>query len=239
MKRVNLILMGKGGVGKSLISLMIAQYLKSHGHLIYCADTDPVNATFSMFKALEVEHINICDQSMQVDARRFDVLIDRLLTHEGESVIDNGASSFLPLVHYLNESETIRLLEEAGCKVVIHAPLVGGAASRETIAGLKAILDSTPADVVVWENEYFGSMLVDGVRVADTPAFKKYNSRILGTINLVNRTESTFGKDMQTMLQKRLTFEEALASDELFIIPKQRLTMVRRDIFSQLENIGF
>jgi CO dehydrogenase nickel-insertion accessory protein CooC1 len=46
MKRINLVLQGKGGVGKSLIASLLTQYLmqKDGGQRIFCADTDPVDA---------------------------------------------------------------------------------------------------------------------------------------------------------------------------------------------------
>lgn len=42
----HLVLQGKGGVGKSLVSSIIAQYLNQKNYTTICGDTDPVNSTF-------------------------------------------------------------------------------------------------------------------------------------------------------------------------------------------------
>ena len=50
MSKIHIILQGKGGVGKSLIAAVLAQYKASKGQNPLCIDTDPVNATFNGFK---------------------------------------------------------------------------------------------------------------------------------------------------------------------------------------------
>jgi adenylylsulfate kinase-like enzyme len=49
---IHLTLQGKGGVGKSLVSSILAQYFRHRGADIYCLDTDPVNQTFSQYRLL-------------------------------------------------------------------------------------------------------------------------------------------------------------------------------------------
>jgi MinD-like ATPase involved in chromosome partitioning or flagellar assembly len=56
---VHLILQGKGGVGKSLISAILGQYFLHKKITPHCFDTDPVNATFAQYQALQAEHINV------------------------------------------------------------------------------------------------------------------------------------------------------------------------------------
>ena len=45
MGTVHLILQGKGGVGKSFIAALLAQYLQEKGVAVRCFDADPVNST--------------------------------------------------------------------------------------------------------------------------------------------------------------------------------------------------
>ena len=42
MSTVHLILQGKGGVGKSFIATLLAQYLQEKGVAVRCFDADPV-----------------------------------------------------------------------------------------------------------------------------------------------------------------------------------------------------
>lgn len=53
LNTINLTLQGKGGVGKSYITSIFAQYIKDYkGVEISGADTDPVNRSFAAFKSL-------------------------------------------------------------------------------------------------------------------------------------------------------------------------------------------
>ena len=69
---VHLSLQGKGGVGKSLVASLLAQYFLSRGQPVRCIDTDPVNQTLSQYRGLTVEHIKLLREG-GVDQRGFDV----------------------------------------------------------------------------------------------------------------------------------------------------------------------
>ena len=56
-KQVHFIMQGKGGVGKTLISTILTQYLLSIDKKVLCLDTDPVNKSFTRFKSLNVDSI--------------------------------------------------------------------------------------------------------------------------------------------------------------------------------------
>lgn len=58
MKAVHFILQGKGGVGKSFIATLLAQYLSQHNEIVGF-DTDPVNASFEQYKSLSVQTVPI------------------------------------------------------------------------------------------------------------------------------------------------------------------------------------
>ncbi len=47
---IHLSLQGKGGVGKSLVASILAQYFLHTGRDLCCIDTDPVNQTLSQDK---------------------------------------------------------------------------------------------------------------------------------------------------------------------------------------------
>ena len=46
MANIHMVLQGKGGVGKSFIAAVLAQFKASKGQKPLCIDTDPINATF-------------------------------------------------------------------------------------------------------------------------------------------------------------------------------------------------
>jgi CO dehydrogenase nickel-insertion accessory protein CooC1 len=100
MAKIHMILQGKGGVGKSFIAALLAQYKASKGQPSLCIDTDPVNATFHGYQALGVRQIQLMEGN-EIKPRRFDALVEMIAPAEQDVIIDNGASAFLPLTHYL------------------------------------------------------------------------------------------------------------------------------------------
>ncbi len=73
---IHLTLQGKGGVGKSLVASILAQYFRHHGKEIHCIDSDPVNQTFSQYAELGAEHLALM-RNGRIDSGGFDILIDR------------------------------------------------------------------------------------------------------------------------------------------------------------------
>ena len=237
MHTVHFVVMGKGGVGKSMSASLLAQCLIKKERTLFCADTDPTNMTFSHYKALNVQHFNISDDQLKVDTRKFDALINHIAAFEGDCVVDTGASGFLPLMHYLHENKMVDLLESTGRRVVIHTPLVGGQAIDETIRGLQTILEFFSAPVVVWVNEYFGKVQKDGIGFKDSSLYKDAKDRLLGVVVLQELTADTSGQDVANMAKKYLTFDEVLNSPETDLTTRHRLGLVRKDIFNQLAMI--
>ena len=66
-------------------------------------------------------------------------------------------------------------------------------------------------------------------------AYLDNKDRVSAIIALPKRNENTYGKDIEHMVKQRLTFEEALQSDTFFLMSKQRIKIVQRSIFEQLE----
>lgn len=91
---IHISLQGKGGVGKSLISAILSQYLLSKGQDVRGIDADPVNQTLAEYRGLEVSRLNLLKEG-SVDQREFDLLMERFLTESGTFVVDTGASTFL------------------------------------------------------------------------------------------------------------------------------------------------
>ena len=77
MSAIHLVLQGKGGVGKSLVAALLAQYLaQDKAAALLCADTDPVNDTFARYGAFGAQRVKILNADKNIDARAFDGLIE-------------------------------------------------------------------------------------------------------------------------------------------------------------------
>ena len=86
MNHIHLVLQGKGGVGKTFVASMLAQYHLENGLTVQCIDTDPVNATFSGYKALNVKRLELMDGN-DLNPRIFDQMMERLLHEEADFVV--------------------------------------------------------------------------------------------------------------------------------------------------------
>src|SRR6201985_53831 len=134
---IHLTLQGKGGVGKSLVASVLAQYLREKGKEVRCIDTDPVNRTFAQYSALGADRLNLRDEHNRIEQRAFDSLIERFLTEDGATfVVDNGASTFLPLWHYLLENNAFDYLRQNGRKGYVDTVINRGPALLTTRTGL-------------------------------------------------------------------------------------------------------
>ncbi len=232
-------LQGKGGVGKSLISAILSQYLLSKGHDVVGIDADPVNQTLSEYRGLAVSRLNLLKEG-SVDQREFDLLMERFLTESGTFVVDTGASTFIPLWHYLLENQALDYLREKGKRVFIHSVITGGQSLNDTLGGFEQLAETArEKNLVVWLNEYFGAVLQDGSPFREMAVCKKHAGKVHGSVAIVRRTADTFGRDVEEMICEKMTFDEALNGNCFTIMAKQRLRVVQRELFEQLDAIPF
>jgi len=175
MKNVHFVLQGKGGVGKSVVASLLAQYLLEQNKQIMCIDTDPVNQTFAGYKALEVKAINILDGD-EINTRNFDVLMQNILETNNDVIIDNGASSFVPLSSYILNNDITDFLTADNCTLLIHTIITGGQALRDTLQGTKLLFEQfnkPQIKFVVWLNPFWGIIELNGVNFFDMPLFSR------------------------------------------------------------------
>jgi CobQ/CobB/MinD/ParA nucleotide binding domain len=238
---IHLTLQGKGGVGKSLVASVLAQYFLENGRDVRCIDTDPVNRTLAQYSALGADRLILRDEHNRIDQRSFDTLMERFLTEDGATfVVDNGASTFLPLWHYLLENNALDYLRQQGRRVYVHTVITGGQALIDTLNGFNELAQTTQErNIVVWVNEYFGRVEADGKKFSEMAAYRDNADKVCGAVIFTKRNQDTFGRDIEDMVSAKLTFQEAITIARATIMSKQRLKMVQRDLFEQLDKLVF
>jgi len=230
-KQVHIILQGKGGVGKSVIASLLAQFLKEKGDL-HCIDTDPINPTFSKFKGLGVEHLNLLSGPNKINERIFDEMIEQILTVDKNFIIDNGAGGFLAISNYIIEHNIISVLSEFD--VFVHIPITGGQAFTETVKGLVNISKQfdEKTNIILWINEYFGKLEKE---IEEFKFYKKADhSKIKAKIKIVEQSADTFGEDIKGMFTAHKTFNEIAKDEDLKFMVKRRLDIFKNQVFDQL-----
>jgi hypothetical protein len=236
MRKIHIVLAGKGGIGKTFVASLIAQAVLERGEPLLCLDADPVNASLHEICGLRAEPVNLfLADSDEADLDALDRMVERFLTEEATIVVDNGAASFLPLSRYLLHDGIAQTIEQAGKRLVLHTIVAGGSELAQTVRGLDSIASQFPPEIplILWLNPYHGAILgADGAAFEDTPVFKKHKARIATVLHLP-QLDRLFRKSLSAMAARRMTFAEAAQSD-LFMMDKQRLLQIKRPIFEQL-----
>ena len=235
---VHVSIQGKGGVGKSFVASLLSQYfLEKLGGNVFCIDSDPINATLSGYAELKADHIDVMRQG-QVHERQFDALVERICNNEGVFVVDTGATNFIPFWHYLLENEILRLLGEYGRNAFIHVVIVGGQGLNDTLSGLDEIAETTSGrNIVVWLNEYFGEVESGEKKFEDMTVYCQHQDKIAGAIIIPRHNPQTWGEDVREMLEQQITFRQAIESPHFNLVAKQRLQILRREIYEQLDQL--
>src|SRR5882762_9383079 len=101
---VHIALQGKGGVGKSLVSAILSQYLSSKGQDVLAIDADPVNQTLSEYQGLAVSCLNLFKRETPSESNLFAALVavrgtgqEPAVSSEVTSKTSGGALSNFPV----------------------------------------------------------------------------------------------------------------------------------------------
>ena len=236
MAKVHMVLNSQGGVGKSFVATILAQYKMHKGQKPLCIDTDLVNATFTRYKALNVTQFKI-DDCAETNTSNLDRLMQHIPASHDDLIIDNGPGTFAQMSRYLIHNQTPGMLARSGHQLVVHTIITGGQAFIDTINNFSQLISQIPnnALLIVWLNPYWGVVEDAGQTFEHMNAYHDNKKRISAIVNIPKLNEATFGRDLSDMLQERLTFDEAIPSPARFIITRQRLKMTRDKLFSELD----
>ncbi|GBQ34866.1 P-loop NTPase family protein [Acidocella aminolytica] len=239
---IHLVLQGKGGVGKSFVATLLAEYFQDKFTDLRCYDTDPVNPTFSSYKAFGAKRMPIVVDG-KLNEPAFDELLLELMDPGVSAVVDSGATTFVALMRYLERQDAFKNLAKLGKQVVVHSIVVGGDAMAETAAGFARVVDTTPEStrIVLWLNQYRAPVALNGVPFTESDGYKAVQARVSSVIDMPESWGDLFDRDIQEMRQLRMSFNEAIAGESrpgigtpFNILQRQRFTLVQRDYFDKL-----
>jgi len=80
------------------------------------------------------------DDDKNVDASKFDDLIEIISQTTSDVIIDNGASSFIPLSSYLVANGIVSVFQSMGHQLFVHTVITGGQALPDTLIGFDALV---------------------------------------------------------------------------------------------------
>ncbi len=94
-------------------------------------------------------------------------------------------------------------------------------------------------NIVLWVNEYFGRVERDGRALSELPVYTEHCGSVIGSIAIPRRNQDTFGRDMEEVIARKLTLQEAIDSATFPIMVRQRLRVIQRELFDQLDCVPF
>jgi len=99
-------------------------------------------------------------------------------------------------------------------------------------------IDTEEALFVVWLNPYWGEITMNGKRFEDMKVYQDHKKRVSAIIRVPHYKAETFGKDLSEILQSKQTFSEALEDKNLPIMVRQRLNIIKKQLFTSIENVA-
>ena len=123
-------------------------------------------------------------------------------------------------------------------KLIVHTVVTGGQAFSDTISGFSQLVSQFPAEAqfVLRLNPYWGHIEREGKSFEQMKTYAVNKEKVSAIIQIPNLKKETYGRDLSDMLQERLTFDEAIAMNSKTIMTRQRLKIIKGQIYGQLEN---
>lgn len=221
IKRLDLILNGKGGVGKSFFAVNLVQYLKDKNIAFTACDCDNENSTLKRFHS-DVEFLDL-SQSRELDA------MFRALDKTDLVVVDCRAASTEVLFDYFDEIDLRTTLHDLSAALTLVMPVNHEADSVDQLQRIVNKLTDA-CSYVVLRNEVHN----DTFPIYDQSAIRKRLRKDFGA------REITMTKLQPWLVEelslKNLSITNAIKDGQLHLLDRQRLQTWQRKLYSEIES---
>jgi hypothetical protein len=218
-KQIDLILNGKGGVGKSFFATNFVQYLKDHQIEHVAIDTDNENSTLKRFHS-DARFVNI-GQSQQID-ELFATLEKTPLV-----VVDCRAASTDIFLNYFAELKVFDLLESMGASLTVISPVNHDLDSVEQIRILEQAFHDHCTYAIVRNHAHS-----EHFSIYDS---SKTRARLLGELQAKEMTMPRLYDWLVAKLnQVNLPIGQALQHSSFSLMDRQRLKNWQRQFYEQI-----
>ncbi len=231
MTKTNIHLLGgeKGGVGKSLMSRVLAQYLIDHQLPFLGFDTDRSHGALMRFYSAYASPVAI-DKVESLDA-----IVEAAVDQPGRRIlVDLAAQTHESLATWMEEAGVIGLADELGMKLFYWHVMDTG---KDSVDLLRRLLDrfGTGLSYVLVRNQVrgadFGTLEQSGEQAraigmgAHVVSVRKLNEHIVQKIDAASSS-----------------FWQAQSSDKdatgLGLMDRQRVKMWLRDVYREIDEVG-
>jgi cellulose biosynthesis protein BcsQ len=222
-KRLDLILNGKGGVGKSFFAVNFVQYLKDKNVQFIACDCDNENSTLKRFHG-EVEFLELAHP------RGLDPMI-RCLEKTDLVVVDCRAASTEVFFNYFDEINLPAALQALSVALTLVMPVNHEADSIDQLQRMVGRLKNV-CSYLVLRNKVHN----DSFALFDQSLIRKRLLKELGAKEItMTRLQPWLVEELS---QKGRTITTALADAQLHFLDRQRLQTWQRKLYAEIETVA-
>ena len=229
MAKIHFIGGEKGGVGKSLVSRVLAQYLIDKGQPFLGFDSDRSHGALVRFYADHASPV-VVDRYESLDA-----IMEAAVEQPGRTiVVDLAAQTHDPLVRWMDESGVLNLADESGVQIVYWHVMDTG---KDSVDLLRRLLDRFGSSLryVLVRNQVRGSDFAVLEQSGEQARALGLGAKIVSVkklhesaINKIDASSSSFWN-----AQHGAGYTAALG-----LMDRQRVKMWLRELYRELDDIG-
>jgi cellulose biosynthesis protein BcsQ len=222
MKRLDLILNGKGGVGKSFFAVNFIQFLKDKGIAHVAIDSDNENSTLKRFHA--------DTRFLDLDSRRELDGIFTALEKANLVVMDCRAASTDLFVDYFTEIDLPAVLAATGAAMTLVMPVNHEADSVDQVQRLADQFGKQCSYVVVRNAAHSDSFALFESSEVRAQLKDKLGGREIG----MSRMQDWL---VEALNAENLTITAATKHPAFSLLDRQRLQTWQRKLYSEIESV--
>ena len=221
MKRLDLILNGKGGVGKSFFAVNFIQFLKDKGIAHVAIDSDNENSTLKRFHP-EARFLDLGNR------REMDVIF-AALEKASLVVVDCRAASTDLFLDFFSEVELAEVLKSLGAALTLVVPVNHELDSVDQVQRLAEQLGKTVGYVVVRNAAHSDSFaLFDSAEVR-----VRLKSELGGREITMTRMQDWL---VEALNRENVTISAAVRHTAFSLLDRQRLRTWQRKLLAEIES---
>jgi cellulose biosynthesis protein BcsQ len=230
MSTIHLIGGEKGGVGKSLLARILAQYLIDHAQAFQAFDADRTHGALLRFYAQYTQ------PALLDDFHSFDRVVEAAAADPHKTVlVDLSAQSFAPLVRWMEDSRVLETVTELQLTITYWHVMDAG---RDSVELLRLLLDQFEArlPLVLVLNQVRGEQFDLLERSGQRARAQQLGAKSMVLQRLADAT-------MQKLDASNTSFwaavnQSSTASGTLGLLERQRLTVWLKRAYEQIDLVG-
>lgn len=222
-KQLNLILNGKGGVGKSFLAVNLVQYLKDQAIPFVAFDSDNENSTLKRFHP-DAEFINLAHP------RSLDEMF-RALERASLVLVDCRAASTDVFLRYFAAIDVAAVLRTLDARLTLLMPVNHEADSLDQVQRVVEAMADHARFIIIRNQVHADSFALYDQSLVRVKLLKKLGAKEI----LMPRMEEWLVEGLNRI---NLTITAAAKHESFYLLDRQRLITWQRRLYEQIESVA-